>query len=188
MSVSFEVPESGAPHLLGEGEEPPAAEGVEAAALVVVPGWTPEEAAAKVAQILTTGILIGYVARHGGLPSIPTMSRLVFHAAEFPSTGTALVSFLDRFVPKGGVADVGISASAALGEIGMAVAARLRPFQEPPPKQGERVVAGPAPGPAPQDPAEGAPGPAPQGSYRLPRDLVTVVQPRPDDSLVGIGL
>lgn len=183
-SVSFSVGERGEPALLGEGEQVPATDlaGEQLAPVAVaLPGWTPEEAATKVAHVLTGFTLALYIALHRQLPTFTAMERLEFQGREFPSTGTALAPLLDRFVPRGGAADIGLSIGAIVGELTAACLRRVPVMAEAPAPElpgAARATQGPVAG---SDTGAAAAG----GSYHMPRDLAQSIPERP---LEGLGL
>lgn len=179
--ISFDVGEAGAPNLAGEGEDAPPPDDAGAAAVPVPDLWSPEEAAALFSAVFNVGVLI-YGREWAADP------------AEFRASGTLLAPHLDQWMPKsagGGYAQLGVGLLACAGELAGATARRW-----PIIKRGPRPVWVPpsrAKGAAePGAPAQAEPGaPAPDGgttTYRLPKDLVRVVTPRPDDSLSGLGM
>ena len=178
--VSFDVGEAGQPNLAGEGEEAPTPEDAQAEAVQVPDLWKPEEAAALFSAVFNVGVLI-----YG--------KDWTSDPAEFRASGTLMAPYLDQWMPKsagGGYATMGVGLLACAGELAGATARRWpilkrgpRPVWVPPRKAGDAAE----PGPAPAQSEPGAPASGTAG-YKLPKDLVRVVKPRPDDSLTGVGL
>ena len=179
-AVSFDVGEAGQPNLAGEGEEAPTPEDAQGPVIQVPDLWSPDEAAALLSAVFNVGVLI-YGREWASDP------------AEFRASGTLLAPHFDAWMPKsagGGYATMGVGLLACAGELAGATARRWpilkrgpRPVWVPPSKAGGASQ----PGPAPAQPEPGAPASGTAG-YKLPRDLVHVVKPRPDDSLTGVGL
>jgi hypothetical protein len=143
--VHFE--ETGPPKLVAPDQEIPSSPGEsyveqrQQAQEMVQVGWTPLGASQFVASILTTGLVIAYVARQWSLPSPETeWPVLVVRPGELSQTGLAMVPVLDRWLPKGEggeAAQMLASITGAVGEVGLVVVQRLPTIvtkKEPPVK------------------------------------------------------
>lgn len=182
--VSFSVGERGSPNLTEEGQEAPPPDGV-AGPLpqpVVVDLWTPQEAAALCSAVFNVGVLL-----YG--------EKWAAHPAEFQASGTLLAPTLDRWLPKGsggGLATMGLGLVSVAGELAAAGARRWPLIKAGPrpiwlPHDQATDVAPPAAA-ARQD-TEPTPAPASTGSYKMPADLVDVVERGSQASaLAGLGL
>lgn len=164
-------------------------------AMPAMPGWTPQEAAQLAGSIITTGLLVGYIARHQRAPGFDEWQRLVVQAQELPGTGMFAAPWLDRYMPKsagGGALSIGLGLLAVAGEVGGTVARRADLLQK---QERPRVLQGglkdkPQPGPAPAEaPAPPPPPEAPTSStFRFSREQAAVLQQqRPGHGLEGLG-
>jgi hypothetical protein len=122
------------------------------------------------------------------------------HPAEFQASGTLLAPTLDRYLPKaagGGLATMGLGLVSVAGEMAAATARRWPlikagpqpiwiPRQQADQPAPERPPAADEPTPAP---AAAASASSSTSSYKMPADLVTVVERGAQASaLAGMGL
>lgn len=186
--VSYEVGEKGAPNLNDDPQADVPPPDAPSAAPAPVDLWTAGEASALISAVFNVGVLV-----YG--------RDWAAHPAEFAASGTLLAPQLDRWLPKsagGGLAAMGLGLISVAGELAAATVRRWPLIQRGP--EPIWVQRPPAEGPVYDSTAQpaAAAAPAPNGAqtagssagYRMPADLVHVVQgqARPDDSLTGLGM
>lgn len=184
--MEITVEEEGQPKLGQEGEQDVQAQQQQtsAAALPVVLGWTPQEAAQVVGGVVANLTLALYAIRWHAPPAAELWPAIAGNpTTEFPLMGAGLAPVLDFMAPKGSAAAIGVSLTAGLGELVGAIARRSSVLDVPPPAK-------PSPGATPSSPAPTtAPAEASPGSngFRFRGPGLEVLD-RAESPLAGMGI
>lgn len=186
--VVFDVPESGAPALEG-GDQPsqPAGAVDQLPQVLVVPGWTQEEAARVIGGAVAGLTTVLYVMRYQAPPAAELVPAIAGDPErEFPLMGMSLAPILDLLAPKGSPQAVGVGLGAGFYELMGAMARRLPVLQVAP------RDAAPAPRPAaaaaPSQAATAGAATSGEGFKYSGEQLRVLQREAAAESLAGLGI